>query len=205
MPSCNTYHPTWVSLALDVWYLFTAAPAKRSHCSLPWRRGISSPPPLLTLNVNGVAPLGPPAPPLQWMEVHISLQVSLLQHYIYLFKLVFSSTAYISSSSFSLNKHSEVHFLDHIIYDKGPYSQGYGFSSGRLWMWELDCEESWMSKNWCFWTVVLEKAPESPLDSKEIQPANLKGDQPWIFTGRTDADAEAPIFWLSDANRWLIG
>ena len=62
-----------------------------------------------------------------------------------------------------------------------------------------------MPKNWCFWTVVLEKTPESPLDSKEIKPVNLTGDQPWIFTGRTDAEAEVPIFWPSDANRWLIG
>ena len=81
----------------------------------------------------------------------------------------------------------------------------YGLPSGHVQLWELDCKEGRTPKNWCLWTVMLEKAPESPLDSKEIKPINLKGDQPWIFTGRTDADAEAPIFWLSDANRWLIG
>ena len=87
--------------------------------------------------------------------------------------------------------------------DKGPSSQGYDLPSGHIWLWELDCKEGRMPKNWCFWTVVLEKTLESPLDSKEIKLVNLKGDQPWIFTGR--ADAEAPGFWLFDANRRLIG
>ena len=82
--------------------------------------------------------------------------------------------------------------------------QGYGFSSGHVWMWELDCEESWAPKNWCFWTVVLEKTLESPMDCKEIQPVNPKGNQSWIFIGRTDAEPEAPIFWPPDEN-WLIG
>ena len=86
---------------------------------------------------------------------------------------------------------------------KGPSSQGYGFSSSHVWMWELDYKESWVLKNWCFWTVVLDKTLESPLDCKEIQPVHLKGNQSWIFTGRTDAEAEIPIFWPSDAN-WLI-
>ena len=74
-----------------------------------------------------------------------------------------------------------------------------------VWMWELDCEESWALKNWCFWTVVLEKTLESPLDCKEIQPVHLKGDQSWVFTGRIDAKAEAPILWLPDVKNWLIG
>ena len=82
--------------------------------------------------------------------------------------------------------------------------QGYGFSSGHVWMWELDCEESWTSKNWCFWTVVLEKTVESPLDCKEIQPVHPKGNQPWTFIGRTDAEAETPILWPPDMNNWLI-
>ena len=73
------------------------------------------------------------------------------------------------------------------IANKGPSGQGYGFSSGHVWMWELDCEESWAPKNWCFWTVVLEKTLESPLDCKDIQPVHPKGDQSWVFTGRTDA------------------
>ena len=72
-------------------------------------------------------------------------------------------------------------------------------------MWELDCEESWAPKNWCFWTVVLEKTPESPLDCKEIQPVHSKGDQPWDFFGRTDAKAETPIFWPPRVKSWLIG
>ena len=82
-------------------------------------------------------------------------------------------------------------------------SQGYGFSCGHVWMWELDCEESWVPKNWCFWTVVLEKTLESPLDSKEIQPVHPKGDQSWVFIGRT-VEAETPILCPPDAKSWLI-
>ena len=84
-------------------------------------------------------------------------------------------------------------------------SQGYGISSSHVWMWELGCEESWAPKNWCFWTVVLEKTLESPLDCKEIQPVHPKGDQSWVFIGRTDAEAENPILWPPHAKSWLIG
>ena len=80
----------------------------------------------------------------------------------------------------------------------------YGFSSSQVWMWDLDYKESWAPKNWCFWTVVLEKTLESPLDCKEIKPVNAKGNQSWIFIGRTDAEAEAPILWLPDVKNWLI-
>ena len=82
-----------------------------------------------------------------------------------------------------------------------PPSQSYGFSSSHKWMWELDYKESWVLKNWCFWTVVLEKTLESPLDCKEIKPVNPEGNQSWIFIGRTDAEAEAqaPILWPPDA------
>ena len=83
----------------------------------------------------------------------------------------------------------------HYFANKGPSSQGYGFSSSHEWTWELDYKESWVPKNWCFWTVVLEKILESPLDIKEIQPVHPKGDQFWIFIGRTDVEAEAPILW----------
>ena len=91
-----------------------------------------------------------------------------------------------------------------LLSNKGPSSQGYGFSSGHVWMWELDCEESWAPKNWCFWTVVLEKTLEGPLDCKEIQPVHPKGDQSWVFIGRTDAEAETPILWPLHAKSWLI-
>ena len=77
--------------------------------------------------------------------------------------------------------------------------------SSHVWMWELDHKESWVSKNWCFWTVVLEKTLESPLDGKEIKPVHPKGNQPWILIGRTDAEAEVPILWPLDAKNWLIG
>ena len=88
--------------------------------------------------------------------------------------------------------------------NKSPSSQGYGFSSSRVWMWELDCEESWALKNWCFWAVVLEKTLESPLDCKEIQPVHSEGDQPWDFFGR-NAEAETPVLWPPHAKSWLIG
>ena len=93
----------------------------------------------------------------------------------------------------------------HCFANKGLSSQSYGFSSSHVWMWELDYKESWASKNWCFWTVVLEKALESPLDSKETKPVNLKGYQSWMFIGRTDAEAETPILWPPDAKSQLIG
>ena len=93
--------------------------------------------------------------------------------------------------------------------NKGPSSQSYGFSSGHVWMWELDCKENWVPKNWCIWTVVLEKTLESPLDCKEIQPVHSKGNQSWIFcilyTVRTDAEAETPVLWPRDAKNWFIG
>ena len=92
----------------------------------------------------------------------------------------------------------------HYFANKGLSSQGYGFSSSHGWMWELDYKESWALKNWCFWTVVLEKTPKSPLDCKEIQPVHPKGNQSWIFIGRTDAEAETPILWPSDVKNWLI-
>ena len=93
----------------------------------------------------------------------------------------------------------------HHFVNKVPSSQGYGFSCGYVWMWELDYKESWV-QNWCFWTVVLEKTLESPLDCKEIQPVHPKGDQSWKdFIGRTDVEAEILIFWPSHAKSWLIG
>ena len=87
----------------------------------------------------------------------------------------------------------------------GPSSQGYGFSCGHVWMWELDCEEGWVPKNWRFWTVVLEKTLESPLNCKEIQPVHSEGDQPWDFFGRNDAEAETPVLWSPHVKSWLIG
>ena len=98
-------------------------------------------------------------------------------------------------SSSPLHKHS----------DNWRLHQGYGFSSGHVWMWELDCEESWAPKNWCFWTMVLEKTLESPSDCKEIQPVHSEGDKSWVFIGRTDAEAETPILWSPHAKSWLIG
>ena len=89
--------------------------------------------------------------------------------------------------------------------NKGLSSQSYGFSSSHVWIWELDYKENWVLKNWCFWTVVLEKTLESPLDCKEIQPVHPKGNQSWIFIGRTDAEVETPVLRPPDAKNWLIG
>ena len=83
-------------------------------------------------------------------------------------------------------------------------SQNYGFSSSHVWMWDLDHKEGWVLRNWCFWTMVLEKTLESPLDYNEIQPVHSKGDQSWVFIGRTDAEAEAPILWPPHVKSWLI-
>ena len=89
--------------------------------------------------------------------------------------------------------------------DEGPYNQSYGLFSNQVGTWELDHKEGWSLKNWCFWAVALEKALESPLNSKEIKPVNPKGNQPWIFIGRTDAEANAPGVWQSDARNQIIG
>ena len=93
----------------------------------------------------------------------------------------------------------------HHTASKGLYRQSYGFSSSHVWLWELDHKESWVLKNWYFWIAVLEKTLESLLNCKEIQPANPKWDQTWLFTGRADAGAEAPILWPPDAKNWLTG
>ena len=92
----------------------------------------------------------------------------------------------------------------HYFANKGPSSQGYCFSSSHIWMLELDYKESSQPKNWCFWTVVLEKTLESPLDCKEIQPVHPKGNQSWTFIERTDAEVETPILWPPDVKNWLI-
>ena len=94
--------------------------------------------------------------------------------------------------------------LEKVSFHSSP-KEGYGFSCGHVWMWELDCEEGWAPKNWCFRTVVLEKTLESPLDCKEIKTVNPQGNQSWIFIGRTDAEAETPILWLPDVKNWLVG
>ena len=92
----------------------------------------------------------------------------------------------------------------HYFASKGPSSQSYCFSSSHVWMWELDYKESWALKNWCFWTVVLEKTLESPLGCKEIQPVHPKWDESWVFIGRSDVESETPILWPPDVKNWLI-
>ena len=91
----------------------------------------------------------------------------------------------------------------HYFANKDPSSLGYGFSSGHVWMWELDYKESWALKNWCLWTLVLEKTLENPLDCEEIQPVHPKGDHSWVFIGRTDIEAEIPILWPPNVKSWL--
>ena len=93
----------------------------------------------------------------------------------------------------------------HYFSNKGPSSEGYGFSSGHVWMWELDYKESWAPKKLMLLNCGVEKTLESPLDCKEIQSVHPKGDQSWVFIGRTDAEAETPILWPPDVKSWLIG
>ena len=95
--------------------------------------------------------------------------------------------------------------LRHYFTNKGPSSQSCVFSISHVWVWELDYKEIYVLKNWCFWTVALEETLENSLDCKEIQPVHPKGNQSWIFIGKTDAEAEAPILWLPDVKNWLIG
>ena len=93
----------------------------------------------------------------------------------------------------------------HYFANKGLCSQGYGFSSSHVWMQEFNCKESWVPKNWYFWSVVLEKSLKSPLDCKEIQPIHPKGNQSWIFIERIDAEAETLVLWPPNMKNWLIG
>ena len=104
-----------------------------------------------------------------------------------------------------INLDSILKKLRHYFAEKGPSSQSYGFFSSHVWMWELDHEEGWALKNWCFWIVVLVKTLENPLDCKEIKPVNPKENQPWIFIGRTDSEAEAPILWPPDVKSRFTG
>ena len=99
----------------------------------------------------------------------------------------------------SILKSRDIYFVN-----KGSSSQGCGFSSSHVWMWELNCKESWAPKKWWFWTVVLEKTLESSLDCTEIQPVHPKGDQSWVFIGRTHVEAETPVLWPPDAKSWLL-
>ena len=114
-------------------------------------------------------------------------------------------TGWISLQSKGLSRvFSNTTVQRHYFTNKSLYCQNYIFSSSNVWMLQLDYKKSWVLKNWCFWTVVLEKTLESPLDYKEIKPVNPKGNQSWIFIGRTDAEAETSILWLSDVKNWII-
>ena len=93
---------------------------------------------------------------------------------------------------------------EHYFVNKGLSTRGYDFSCRHVWMWELNYKESWVLKNWCFWTVVLEKTLESPLDCKEIKSVHPKGNQSWVLIGSTDVEAETPILWPPDVKNWLI-
>ena len=106
--------------------------------------------------------------------------------------------------NFMTNLDSTLKKQRHYFGNKVSPSEGYGFSCSHVWLWELDYKGSWVPKNWCFWTVVLEKTLESPLDFKEIKPVHPKGNQSWIFTGRTNAKAKTPILWPPDVKSWLI-
>ena len=128
----------------------------------------------------------------------------MLNFYIH---LVYGRNIFFKTDVLSYNCHTNIKavHIEWVEFDILPSSQGYGFSSSHAWIWELDYIESWAAKNWCFCTVVFEKTPESPLDCKEIQAVHPKGDQSWVFIGRTDVEAETPILWPPDAKIWLTG
>ena len=113
-----------------------------------------------------------------------------------------NTSAYFTQTSYDKPR-QHIKKQRYLFANRDPYSQSYGLSSSHVWSWELDHKEGWVQKNWCFWTVVLAKTLESPLDCKEIKPVNPQGNQPWIFIGRTDA--EALILWPPGAKNWLIG
>ena len=109
-----------------------------------------------------------------------------------------------ASLSIASSRRQHIKKQRHYFAHRGPSSQSFGFSGSHVWMWELDHKESWTLKNWCFWTVVLEKTLKSPLDYKEIQPVHPKGNQSWIFIGRTDAEAKTSILRPPDVKNWHI-
>ena len=130
---------------------------------------------------------------------------SLLQHHSSKSSILWCSALFIVQLSHPhITTGKTIALTRRAFVDKGPYSQGFGFSCGHVWMWELDYKESWAPKNWCLWTVVLEKTLESPLDCKEIQPVHPEGNKSCIFIGRTDVEAETPILWPPDAKSWHI-
>ena len=129
---------------------------------------------------------------------HLLLLSYLFQNNSYNFIIEFIIFFWLFSYTFFF-----VFFLYHFN-NKGPSILGYGFASGHVWMWKLDYKESWALKNWCFWTVVLEKTLETPLDCKEILPVHPEGGQSWVFIGRADVEAETPILWPPDVKSWLI-
>ena len=134
----------------------------------------------------------------RYNHTHTHTHVSILFQILFPFRLPQNIEP---SSSQCLNNQPRQHIKKqrHYFANKGLSSQGYAFSGDHVQMWELDYKESWVPKNWCFWTVVLEKTLESPLDCKEIQPVHPKGDQSWVFIGRTDVEAETPILWPPNA------
>ena len=140
-----------------------------------------------------------------WKRHGFWYRQSCTESWIHPLLCIWRCTIYFTSLSLSVITH-EMGWMSSILSldDKGLSSQSYGFPSSHVWMWELDYKESWAPKNWCFWTVVLEKT-ESPLDCKEIQQVHPKGDQSWVFIGRTDVESESPILWPPDVQNWLIG
>ena len=122
-----------------------------------------------------------------------------------LFKMHFSIFFYLKHKPKIAASFIATNIIASLIATKGPSNQSYGFPSSHVRMWKLDCKESWVLKKWCFWTAVLQKTLEGPLDCKEIQPVNPKGNRSWIFIGKTDAEAEIPILCPPDEKNWLTG
>ena len=148
-------------------------------------------------------------PPFWQVLQEIWTLTSILRKCLILDHRVSSMRMSIIESCQGLSKQKVANMVANMVWNllcqQRSVNKGYCFSSGHVWMWELDCEESWALKNWYFWTVVLEKTLESPLDCKEIQPVHPKEDQSWVFTGRTDVEAETPVLWPPHVKTWHIG
>ena len=148
---------------------------------------------LISLRMNWFDLLALPGT-LKSLLQHHSLKASILHHsafFMVQFLLLYTTTG------------KTIALIIWTFVGKSPYSQSYGFSSSHVWMWYLDHKEGWVMKNWCFWMVVLEETLENPLECKEIKPVSCKGNYPWIFIEKTNAEAKAPILWPPDVKSWL--
>ena len=167
---------------------------------IPWRRERLPTPEFWPWEFHGLYIHRVAKSPHEWATVTHSLKITVDNDCSHEIKRCLLLGGKAMTNLDNILKSRDINFAN-----KGLCSQSCGFTSSRVWMWELGHRESWAPQNWCFWTVMLKKTLESALDWKEIKPVNPEGDQSWVFIGRTDAEAEAPILWPPDAKNRLIG